>query len=180
MKFFSFRLKHSIRICLFFFVCVCLFYIFNKLAVDFERKLYKNFPFFFLSFVQLNAATATFLNGKSVQRNELSKRKTALGDIKNYAPVTPGIGCEKKSTNKLNADQLNLLTEIDYMSFAQPNPSDCCSSKPVDYDKIWAERLALTDAEVDCILSNGFYRDDDIHLLPPPPSPNDMESMCKM
>lgn len=64
------------------------------------------------------------------------------------------------------------------MSCAQPNPSDCCSSKPVDYDKIWAERLALTDAEVDCILSKAFYRDDDTDLLPPPPSPHDMEGMC--
>lgn len=89
--------------------------------------------------------------------------------------MTPGIGCDKKSANTLNVDQLNLLTDIDMLTNGQQNPSDRCSSKPVDFDRVWAERLILTDAEVDCILSKGRYSYDDRDLLPPPPSPYDME-----
>lgn len=88
--------------------------------------------------------------------------------------MTPGIGRDKKSANSLNDDQLNFLTDCD----TQLSPADYCSSKPVDYERLWAERLLLTDAEVNCVLSKACYRDDDRDLLPPPPpSPEDVESM---
>lgn len=125
----------------------------------------------------LHTATAAFLNGKSVQRNDITKRKTALGDIKNYAPMTPGIGCDKKSANSLNVDQLNLLADIDMLTTTPPtNPSDRCSSKPIDFERVWAERLLLSDAEVGCILPKGYYIDDR-DLLPPPPPPSSLHDM---
>lgn len=117
------------------------------------------------------SANTAFLNGKSIQRNDIGKKKTALGDIKNYAPMTPGMNCEKKEENQLNAEQLSLVGDVD----ALQNLPDRCSSKAVDYERVWAEQLTLTDAEVNSILLKRCYRDYYEVLLPPPPSPLDME-----
>lgn len=155
--------------------CEKYFFVLNKWPPIWRSE--KKEVFFFKYFDVISTANAAFLNGKSVQRNDISKRKTALGDIKNYAPMTPGIGCDKKSSNHLNENQMNLFGDVGIMKNSWEIPSDICSSEPVDYERMWAERLQLSDEEVNCILSKGFYEDDERDLLPPPPSPHDMESM---
>lgn len=73
------------------------------------------------------------MNGKASIRNEIDKKKTALGDIKN-APVT----CEQKGPMK--TEQTEIIDEIYEREFA--------SSEDVDYHKVWTEKLALTDDEI--------------------------------
>lgn len=108
-----------------------------------------------------------------MQRNEFGKKKTALGDIKNYVPVTPAMGSDnhgkKQLKNDFSSDQATCSKSADHLDLC--DYLEMCSSQPVNYKKEWMERITLSDEEVNKFLSNGFYERDDDCLRPPPPSP---------
>lgn len=120
------------------------------------------------------SCSANFINGKSVSRSELQKKKSALGDIKNYAPSTPLVNLSAKKSQKeaVNAEQMDLLKNIGLMNNENAFV-ETYSSLPIDYYQQWMDNEALTDEEVNEIISDQCYyiHDDDSYLPPPPPSP---------
>lgn len=75
------------------------------------------------------------MNGKNANQLNTDKGKLALGDIKNAALPT---GEQKLSVKKVRveiADEENIENEF-------------ASSLDVDYHAAWAEKLALTDDEI--------------------------------
>lgn len=78
---------------------------------------------------------AAIMNGKNTNRNEVDKKKTALGDIKNAQSLNSG---EKLSVKTVHVE----ASEDD-------SGNEFASSKAVDYHKVWVERVTLTDNEID-------------------------------
>lgn len=106
----------------------------------------------------------------------MQKKKSALGDIKNYAPNTPLVNQSAKKAQKesVNTDQIDLLKNIGLMNNENAF-FETCSSLPIDYYQKWMDSETLTDEEINEIISDQCcprsIHDDDGDLPPPPPSP---------
>lgn len=111
---------------------------------------------------------------QSTFRNELTAKKSALGDIKNYFQNSPSQSRAdgKLAKEAINAEQLSLFESLNKIN-ADECFDDKFSSESVDYHKVWADKLAMTDEEIDRVLAPGFatYGND----LKPPPSPEPYE-----
>lgn len=129
-----------------------------------------NFFFFLLYSTRLVLNSNKF---QSTLRNESTAKKSAFGDIKNYFQNTPS---ESRADGKLakeaiNAEQLSLFASLNKIN-ADECFDDQYSSKSVDYHKVWADKMAMTDEEIDRVLAPGFTTyDDDLKLPPPSPEP---------
>lgn len=98
----------------------------------------------------------TLINAKNSDRNEIEKKKTAFGDIKNAPQL---FGSSEKSGVKKDERVKESVDDYD---------SGCVSLMPVDYFEAQVNKLALSDDEIDlwikCINAsrNASRYDDDI------------------
>lgn len=123
----------------------------------FLHKHLKNFRFCFIP--------DGLLIGKTANRDEIEKKKSALGDIKNAQTTA-----EEKVPMK--TEHIEIVDEKYEREFVDEEyETEFASSKDVDYHQVWAEKLALSDDEINrWITMLNIARDTtpDDEILPPP------------
>lgn len=109
-------------------------------------------------------ADTTLLNGKNADRIDFEKKKSALGDIDKNAPNAVGL-------QLANAKKVEI--EIKDEEYVDREPA---SSTDVDYHDVWAQKLTLTDEEINRwidMLNTARTMNPYDETEPPPPMPEE-------